>query len=81
MQTVTIEIPEDLRELADAECRRRGLRDTSDLFASLLEDIREDQSRHNLERALLEGLEGGPDLVVTPQFWSDLKAEALAGVR
>lgn len=81
MKTVTIEIPDDLREFADAESRRRGLRGSDDLFVALLEDVRREQSRVQLEQALLESLEGDPDLKATPQFWSDLKAEALARVR
>jgi hypothetical protein len=34
--------------------------------------------RDFLESLLLEGLESGGDLKVTPQFWSDVKAEATA---
>jgi antitoxin ParD1/3/4 len=78
MQSLTLEIPDVLRRFADDECRRRGLNAPQDLFVALLEDAKEEQSRKQLERALLESLEGGPDFVATPQFWSDLRAEALS---
>ena len=81
MPSLTVNIPDDLRAFADAESQRRGLSAPGDLVVALLEGAKQELSRKELERALLESLDEAPDLVVTPGFWSDLKAEALSRAR
>ena len=49
--------------------------DPSYLLNKLMEDGDLEAARAELERLLLEGLDSGPAVEVTPAFWTDLKAE------
>jgi antitoxin ParD1/3/4 len=76
MTTVTISLPESLKEFIDLQLTRRGFGNVSEYFRTLLRDAqaREDDAR--LEALLLEGLTSGADIPVNKEFWRDLKAEA-----
>lgn len=75
MATLEVEIPESLEEFVQFQTRAGGYGTACEYVRSL---IREDQKRaaiQSLERELLKGLNSGSPIEVTPQFWSDLKAD------
>jgi antitoxin ParD1/3/4 len=78
MMTVTISMPESLRRFVDTQVKRRGFGNVSEYFRSLVREQQSKEADSQLEALLLEGLESGEDIKVTPKFWSDLKAEAAA---
>ena len=77
MTTVTISLPESLKEFVDLQLSTRGYGNVSEYFRSLLRDAQQAEEDARLEALLLEGLTtGGADVPVTRQFWADLKIEA-----
>lgn len=78
MTTVTISIPESLRKFVDMQIERRGFGNVSEYFRALVREQKEKEADRQLEALLLEGLESGEDITVTPAFWKELKAETAA---
>jgi antitoxin ParD1/3/4 len=78
MSTVTISMPESLREFVDAQMKRQGFDNVSEYFRALVREQQAKEADSQLEALLLEGLEPGEDIKVTPEFWKDLKAEVTA---
>jgi antitoxin ParD1/3/4 len=78
MTTVTISMPESLRKFVATQVKRQGFGNVSEYFRALVREQQSKEADSQLEALLLEGLESGEDIKVTPQFWSDLKAEAAA---
>lgn len=77
MPTLTISLPESLREFIDRQVKTRGYGNTSEYLRSLLREAQEAEADRRLQSLLLEGLEsGGDDLRVNERFWSELKTEA-----
>jgi len=76
MTTVTISLPESLKAFVDRQMATKGYGNVSEYFRSLLRDAQQAEEDTRLETLLLEGLAGGKDIPLTPEFWKDLKAEA-----
>jgi antitoxin ParD1/3/4 len=81
MTTVTISLPESLKQFVDAQVASKGYDDISEYFRSLLREAqqREAQQREadaRLEALLLEGLASGDPIPVDDKFWSELRTEA-----
>lgn len=76
MATVTISLPDSLKEFVDAQVAAKGFGNVSEYFRSLLREAQAQEEAARLERLLLEGLASGDGVAVTPEFWQELKAEA-----
>ena len=76
MTTVTISLPESLKEFVDAQIATKGYGNVSEYFRSLLREAQQKEADARLEALLLEGLASGDPIPVTKEFWADLKAEA-----
>jgi len=80
MTTVTISLPESLKEFLNVQVQTKGYGNVSEYFRGLLREAQSKESEARLEALLLQGLEGGEDIPLTGRFWRDLKAEALQSV-
>jgi antitoxin ParD1/3/4 len=76
MTTVTISLPESLKAFIDRQLATKGYGNVSEYFRSLLRDAQQAEEDTRLEALLLEGLAGGEDIPLTPEFWKELKVEA-----
>jgi len=76
MTSVTISLPESLKAFLDRQLATKGYGNVSDSFRSLLRDAQKEEEDARLKARLLEGLAGGADIPMTPEFWKALKAEA-----
>ena len=76
MTTVTISLPESLKEFIDRQLATKGYGNVSEYFRSLLRNAQQDEEDARLEALLLEGLAGGEDIPLTQEFWNELKTEA-----
>ncbi len=79
MTTVTISLPESLKEFIDVEVQTKGYGNVSEYMRGLLRAQQVSAAEARLEALLLEGLAGGEDIELTTDFWRELKAEA-AGI-
>jgi antitoxin ParD1/3/4 len=76
MTTVTISLPESLKEFIDRQLATKGYGNVSEYFRSLLREAQKEEEDARLQALLLEGLAGGNDIPMTRGFWKDLKMEA-----
>jgi antitoxin ParD1/3/4 len=76
MTTVTISLPESLKEFIDRQLATKGYGNVSEYFRSLLREAQKEEEDARLQALLLEGLASGHDIPMTPGFWKDLKMEA-----
>ena len=76
MTTVTISLPESLKEFIDRQLATKGYGNVSGYFRSMLREAQKEEEDARLEALLLEGLASGDDIPITREFWKELKAEA-----
>ncbi len=78
MTTLTISLPESLKDFIDSQLATKGYGNVSEYVRSLLREAQEREAEARLEGLLVEGLaSGGDDIALTREFWNDLRAEAL----
>ena len=75
MTTVTISLPESLKSFVERQVETRGYGNVSEYFRSLLRDAQEREADKRLEELLLEGLESGEGIEITPAFWEQKRTE------
>ena len=75
MSTLQITLPESLQRFVLGRVTELGL-DQPDQY---IEQLLEEEQRRRLEEYYMEecrkGLESGPSIPITPEFWEDLVAE------
>jgi antitoxin ParD1/3/4 len=76
MTTVTVSMPESLKEFLDHEVESKGYGNVSEYVRGLLREAQARDANARLETLLLEGLAGGKDIAVNEDFWKELKADA-----
>jgi Predicted transcriptional regulators containing the CopG/Arc/MetJ DNA-binding domain len=76
MTTVTVSMPESLKDFLDHEVETKGYGNVSEYIRGLLRDAQARDADARLEALLLEGLAGGRDIAVTDGFWKELKSDA-----
>ncbi len=76
MTTVTISLPESLKEFIESEVQTKGYGNVSEYMRGLLRAAQARDMDSRLEALLLEGLGSGKDIAVTQDFWRELKADA-----
>lgn len=75
MTTLTISLPESMKEYVESQVQSGGYGNVSEYFRSLVREAQQKAIDRRLEQLLLAGLESEA-LPVTPQFWNDLRTEA-----
>lgn len=74
--TVTISMPESLKQFLDREVETKGYGNVSEYVRGLLRQAQAKDADARLEGLLLEGLASGEDIPLTPAFWQELKRDA-----
>jgi antitoxin ParD1/3/4 len=76
MTSLNISLPEALRQFVDEKVASGGYGTASEYVRSLIREAQQREvEQERLEALLLEGLDSGPGLEVTPEFWKELRAE------
>ena len=76
MTTLTISLPESLKEFIEREVQTKGYGNVSEYVRGLLRDAQAKEADSRLEALLIEGLTKGKDIPLLPEFWSELKQDA-----
>lgn len=76
MTTLTISLPESLKEFIDREVETKGFGNVSEYVRGLLREAQASEADARLEALLLEGLTKGKDLSLAPAFWEELRRDA-----
>ena len=76
MATVTVSMPDSLKEFLEHEVETKGYGNVSEYIRGLLREAQARDADARLEALLLAGLAGGKDDAVTDSFWRELKSDA-----
>jgi antitoxin ParD1/3/4 len=76
MTTLTISLPDSLKEFIEHEVQTKGYGNVSEYVRGLLRDAQAKEADARLESLLIEGLTKGEDIPLSPDFWSELKEDA-----
>jgi antitoxin ParD1/3/4 len=76
MTTLTISLPDSLKEFIDLEVQTKGYGNVSEYVRGLLREAQAKEADARLEALLIEGLTTGEDIPLSPEFWSELKQDA-----
>jgi antitoxin ParD1/3/4 len=76
MTTLTISLPDSLKEFIDREVQTKGYGNVSEYVRGLLRDAQAKEADARLEALLVEGLTAGGEISVSPEFWTELKQDA-----
>ena len=76
MTTLTISLPDSLREFIESEVRTKGYGNVSEYVRTLVREARERDADERLESLLLEGLQSGKGIPVSSEFWNELRKDA-----
>ena len=68
MATMTISLPDPLREFVEAEVLTGNYGSASELFREMVRERQKAKAQERLETLLLEGLESGRPIEVTKQY-------------
>jgi len=74
--SINISLPEAMRSWVDAQVGRGGYGTVSEYFRELLRAEQKRQLREEIDAKLLEALNSGKPIDVTPEYWEDLRREA-----
>ena len=76
MTNVNISLPETLKNYIEEQVIWGGYGTTSEYVRELIREDKKRKAQERLETLLLEGLESGEAVPVTPEFWKELWAKA-----
>jgi antitoxin ParD1/3/4 len=76
MKTVTISLPETLKDFVEHQLATKGYGNVSEYFRTLLREARAKEDDARLEALMVQGLASGDAIPLTKEFWRDLKNEA-----
>ena len=68
MASLNISLPQSLKEYVEAQIERSGYSTPSEYIRTLLRDDQKRRAEDRLEALLLEGLESGESIPVTPEY-------------
>ena len=76
MSTVTISLPETLKDFVEHEVATKGYGNVSEYFRTLLREAQARDADARLEALLLQALASGAPVDADPTFWKSLRADA-----
>jgi toxin ParE1/3/4 len=75
MTTLNVSLPGDFKPFLDAEAAARGFDSVDDYVCFLVTDAMLRKHRDRVEKLILEGLNSGEPIEVTPEFWEKFSRE------
>ena len=78
---IEVHLPEDLRAFVEARAAEKGFASAAEYLADLVrrEQVQVEgydlEDPEVLERLLLEGLDSGPPIEMTPEYWQKMRDE------
>ena len=81
MATLNFSLPDDLKRWIEAQVAAGGYGNTSEYIRELIRLDRKRKVQEKLESLLLEGLDSGAPIEITPEFWEKKREELMARLR
>ena len=73
MTTIDLSLPEELKAFIETEAEHAGYPSAGKYVEAVLREMWKRSAITGLETQIKEGLDSGPSLEVTPEFWRGLK--------
>jgi antitoxin ParD1/3/4 len=75
MTSMNISLPEAMKEYIEAKVAAGGYGTVSEYIRELVRAAQKREAEEKLEALLLEGINSGEPIEVTPDFWEDLRRD------
>ena len=80
MTTLNISLPDSMRTFIEQKVAQGGYSTASEYVRQLVRDDQKRAAQERLETLLMEGLESGPPIEITKDYWANKKAALLKRV-
>jgi antitoxin ParD1/3/4 len=77
MTTLNISLPDSMRTFIEQQVSQSGYSTASEYIRQLVRADQKRAAQERLEALLLEGIESGPPIEATPEYWAEKKARLL----
>ena len=75
MTSLNISLPQTLKDFVEGQVETHGFSTPSEYIRSLIRDDQKRQAEERLEALLLEGLNSGEPIEITPESWERKRAQ------
>lgn len=75
MTTMNISLPDEMKSFVETQVKEGGYSTASEYLRDLIRDAKKKAGEELLERLLIEGINSGPGIEVTPEFWAERRRE------
>ena len=73
--SMNISLPETMKEFVDEQVQSGGYGSASEYIRELVRRDQKERTEARLEALLLEGLNSGDAVPITPEFWGKLRSD------
>ncbi len=73
---MNISLPDEMRAFVEEQLKSGGYSTASEYLRELIRNAQKEKARARLEALLLEGLDSGDPIEMTPESWRELREEA-----
>ena len=77
MTSINISVPQQMREWVDSQIESGRYGNVSEYFRHLIRKNQAEEAEKRLETLLLEGLESGESVELTPEFWEEKRQQLI----
>ena len=77
MTSLNISLPSSLKEFVEAQVQESGFSTPSEYIRNLVRDDQKRRAEEKLEALLLEGLNSGEPIEITPEYWEKKRTQLI----
>ncbi len=77
MTSLNISLPSSLKEFVETQVQESGFSTPSEYIRNLVRDDQKRRAEEKLEALLLEGLNSGEPIEITPEYWEKKRTQII----
>jgi len=77
MTSLNISLPSSLKDFVEAQVQSSGFSTPSEYIRNLVRDDQKRRAEERLEALLLEGLNSGEPIEITPEYWEKKRTQLM----
>ena len=77
MTSLNISLPSSLKEFVETQVQESGFSTPSEYIRNLVRDDQKRRTEEKLEALLLEGLNSGEPIEITPEYWEKKRTQLI----
>jgi antitoxin ParD1/3/4 len=77
MDMLQIDLPEPMKRFAEDRAAESGYGSVGEYVRGLIRSDLERRGQERIDALLLEGLDSGPPILVTPEYWEEKKRKLI----